>query len=697
AWLWRQLHDELERRGATSMSELQVRIGDLSEQLQRLTATLVEKRSWASQVRRTNLEQRQALNGWKLSVKRAGKGTGKRAPRLLADARRLMPVCQTAVPVWIMPLSRVVENFDPRRNRFDVVIIDEASQSDVMALVALYLGKQVVVVGDNEQVSPSAVGQDLDEVQKLIDEHLPGIPSHVHYDGQLSIYDMAQMSFEPICLREHFRCVSPIIQFSNHLSYNGKITPLRDASEVKRRPHTVVYRTPDTDGSLRQRELESLTVTSLLVAMTEQPEYAEATFGVIGMVGDDQAMRIDTFLRRFMSTTAYTQHKVQCGNPANFQGDERDVILLSMVDHNEGTGPLSLKSMGANDMFKKRFNVAASRARDQMWIVHSLNPDVDLKAEDLRLRLIQHAENPYALVNLMQQEQVRTESEFERLVLQMLVSAGYKVKTQWSVGAYRIDMVVEGAGKHLAVECDGDRYHTMDDLPQDMARQAILERLGWRFVRIRGSQFFRNPEAAMKPVFERLQKLGIPPEGTAGGEAFSDEQALELRDRVIRRAAELRREWANTPFDLGVVAPARGRRTERKPVPTRVEDKPASAVVLPADSPAKPTVQKEAPPTPKVSKKPAGGRAEDSKSLVVQTTLFPQPVASESTVVRFLQQLGTEYVDKRPIGGALWIVGGTELQPLVEKFRTIGVEFSFAPAGGRATAHRSAWFTKSPR
>ena len=400
-------------------------------------------------------------------------------------------------------------------------------------------------------------------MHKLIDEHLQGIPNHVQFDGQFSIYDLALTSFEPVCLREHFRCVSPIIQFSNHLSYHGKITPLRDASEVRLQPHTVAYRAPDTDGTMAQPELEALTVASLVVAATEQPEYADATLGVVGMVRDEQAMRIDTLLRRFMTTTAYAHHRVQCGNPAHFHGEERDVMFLAMVDHYDGTGPLTLRNEGAGDMFKKRFNVAASRARDQMWVVHSLNPDLDLKPGDLRLRLIQHAENPDALVNLMQQEQKRTESEFERLVLQKLVGAGYRVKTQWPVGAYRIDMVVEGAGRRLAVECDGDRYHTKDDLAQDMARQSILERLGWRFVRIRGSQFFRNPDQAMQPVFERLEKLEIPPVGAAEAEAPTDEQVGELKERVIRRAAELRGEWADARFDPVVVAGGRGRRTQR--------------------------------------------------------------------------------------------------------------------------------------
>ena len=92
-----------------------------------------------------------------------------------------------------------------------------------------------------------------------------------------------------------------------------------------------------------------------------------------------------------------------------------------------------------------------------------------------------------------------TESDFEKQVAGILMDAGYKVIPQWKVGSFRIDMVVEGNGKRLAVECDGDKWHTLDNLQDDMNRQAILERLGWSFVRIRGSQFYRDPQQAMIP------------------------------------------------------------------------------------------------------------------------------------------------------------------------------------------------------
>ncbi len=260
AWLWRQLSDELDRRGQVSLRDLQDKSDRCVQDIQIVTAELIERRSWAAQLHRTerNLRQKQALVGWLDTVKKIGKGTGIRVPKLKEEANRLMTECRGAVPVWIMPLSRVAESFDPRTTKFDVVIIDEASQADVMALLALYLAEKSIVVGDHEQVSPSAVGQDLGVVAHLIEEYLEGVPNHHLYDEKTSIYDLARQSFGgTIRLVEHFRCVPEIIQFSNQLSYDGGIRPLRDASKVALKPHVVAHRvtgalSPSRQGKYRR-------------------------------------------------------------------------------------------------------------------------------------------------------------------------------------------------------------------------------------------------------------------------------------------------------------------------------------------------------------------------------------------------------------------------------------------------------------
>lgn len=691
AWLWRQLYDELERRASTSLEEIQERIAHLSAELQRTTAELVEKKAWAAQVRRTTLEQRQALQGWKALMKRIGKGTGKRAPRLRAKARELIPMCQSAVPVWIMPLSRVVENFNPRHTHFDVVIIDEASQSDALALTAIYMGKQVIVVGDDEQVSPIAIGQDISETTYLIDEYLKGIPNAELYDGKLSIYDLAKASFAPICLREHFRCVSPIIQFSNHLSYHGKIKPLRDDSEVHRQPPTVAYHVQSTvlKGEINEEEVQ--TVASLLVAATQQPEYRDATFGVISMLSEDQTiLRIDELLRRHLPAEEYVRRRVQCGNAGQFQGDERDVIFLALLDAPTGSGPLPLREFGPDDRYKKRFNVAASRARDQLWVIHSMNPDIDLKPNDIRRRLIEHARDPLAFTRELQVQEQRTDSEFERLVLRRLMQAGYRVTPQWPVGAYRIDLVVEGGGKRLAIECDGDRWHPQEKLEEDMARQAILERLGWRFVRIRGSQFFRDPDKAMQAVFARLSALEIPAEGVLSTQLTAPSKAQageELKARIIRRAAELRQQWATQREEIPI-APVHSRvQAEKTPVAqayrTQATDYRHSRNQGAVNQKAAPVSNNQ----PVVS------------NVQMQSSVLPNDLPG---LIASLEKSGLTVIDRRDRQGGIWVVGGNELSSLMQSLATKGFHFKFYSRGvvstrGSKNTYLDGWHMKSAR
>jgi very-short-patch-repair endonuclease len=548
AWRWCVLSDEIERRTAIDPSALMAQIEQLDDDLRRVTAELVNRLAWASQLERTSLEQRQNLIGWMQAMSRVGRGTGKRAPRLLAAARDYMAQSRSAVPVWIMPLSRVVETFDFRTTRFDVVIIDEASQSDVLAMVALYLADQVVIVGDHEQVSPEAVGQRVEQFERLIDQFLRDIPNRELYDGRASIYDFGLSSFGGLVqLREHFRCVPEIIEFSNQLSYRGSILPLRDASDVRRRPHVIAERVAGhRDGMVNQAEADI--IVSTILAACEFEEYQDATFGVISMLEDRQGRLIDSMLRQRMSPAEFERRRVLVGSPPQFQGDERQVVFLSLVDSPTG-GPLPMRQ---DDRFKKRYNVAASRAQDQMWVVHSLDAERDLQPMDLRERLIRHAMSPTGVAQQIAQSAAKADSPFEEAVAADLIRAGYRIRAQHQVGAFRIDLVAQGENGRVAIECDGDRFHTREELARDLSRQALLERLGWRFVRIRGSEYFRDADRTMALVRERLEALGIRPDTTVTGD---EPPTSDLLDRVRARAAEIRLAWEATDEDFDDLNP----------------------------------------------------------------------------------------------------------------------------------------------
>src|SRR6202007_3223878 len=156
---------------------------------------------------------------------------------------------------------------------------------------------------------------------------------------QISIYDLARQSFGgTTCLVEHFRCVPEIIQFSNMVSYDGRIKPLRDESRVHLRPHTIAHRVSGSSRDGKINRQEALTIASLLAAAMEQPEYKKndadqpLSFGVVSLVGDEQAIEIHSLIRSHLSRERYERHRLLCGNAAQFQGDERDVMFISLVD-----------------------------------------------------------------------------------------------------------------------------------------------------------------------------------------------------------------------------------------------------------------------------------------------------------------------------------------------------------------------------
>jgi very-short-patch-repair endonuclease len=541
AWRLKQLQQALDARLASDYSKVQRAMDRARNDLQEVTGQYVEKLSWRYQLERTGLKERQALAGWQqLQAKLTKTGRGKLDAVRKREAKKLLATCKGAVPVWVMPLSKVFESFDLTSEKFDVVILDEASQSDVTALAAFAIARQIIVVGDKEQVTPQAVGQELQKVQGLIDELLYEVPNRMLYDGKTSVYHLAEQSFgETIRLVEHFRCVPDIIQFSNLLSYRGEIKPLREAASSPFEEHVIAHRVDGGRSVNKVNRQEALEVASLIAAMTEMKEYSKETVGVISLLGQEQAIVIDDLLQHHLRPEIYQGHRILCGSASQFQGDERGVIIISVVDSCEDP-PLNIRQ---TEDFKKIFNVAASRAQNQLWVVHSLNPATDLKPGDLRLRLIQHAENPYDILSSIQRANLKAESPFESLVMADLIRAGFRITPQWEVGAYRIDMIVEGKTQRIALECDGDRFHPAEKLADDIQRQLVLERLGWRFIRVRGSEYFRDPAKAMTRIISELEAFGIERLGAATTTKSRPRESSALRRSLIERAIQLRLAW----------------------------------------------------------------------------------------------------------------------------------------------------------
>lgn len=744
AWMWKQYYGIIQEILAEPYGQLQEKSISLSKEYRRTTALYAEKSAWYHLLLTTegNTSLRQSLQGWKQTVKKIGKGTGKNAPRYRAKARAEMAKCQMAVPAWIMPIGKALESLNPQTNQFDIVIVDEASQSDISSLAILYMGKKLIIVGDDKQVSPMAIGMQVDQINHLQEMHLSNkIPNAHLYDSKTSIYDIAATTFQPLMLREHFRCVPEIIQFSNYLSYDFKIKPLRDSSSSKLLPAVVNYRVQNGERIGKTNPNEAKAIIALLQACMEQPEYAGKTFGIISMLGEEQVKKIQEELYKNIDLKECTQRKILCGNAANFQGDERDVIFLSLVDSASGDGPLAKRSFGVDDSDRKRYNVAASRAKDQLWVVDSLDPASDLKSGDLRKMLIDFSLNPQSINIQNAKIEEQADSPFEAAVARYLTVRGYHLVQQWEVGAYRLDLVALCREKKIAIECDGERYHSGEDqIRADMERQTILERLGWRFIRIRGSEYYRNPEQTMERVVAELTKAGIAPEAADSDPETTHNRETELLQRVKRRAyailhhgeeeptinpATVAAALASTPTVPEAELPepkapqvpsaepkvALSAVLETKQQTAYVEEKriqqPAAAIPSkPASVPeaqlrlqglstTKPKAAPKTPPKTKPKTVPAKKSKPDAKQPEMeQLGLFddsePQPQADE--ILSLLENAGVPYVDKREKGGALWMIGGPELSEIAKKAKALGYNFTYKKEGGQATRRTPGWW-----
>lgn len=205
-------------------------------------------------------------------------------------------------------------------------------------------------------------------------------------------------------------------------------------------------------------------------------------------------------------------------------------MFLSMVSAANDRGAAL-----SRDTFAQRFNVAASRARDRMYLVRSLELDQLSDKDILRRGLITHFSTPFRNdEEAVKDFRSRCESPFECEVYDQLTRRGFRVVPQVKVGNYRIDMVVEGANdERLAIECDGDRYHGVDKWADDMQRQRILERAGWVFWRCFASAYVRRSAMILEDLLNTLRERGIEP---VSGENIPQSVHCEFR-RV--RASEL--------------------------------------------------------------------------------------------------------------------------------------------------------------
>lgn len=524
AWSWAATASWIRDRSTVDVNTLQESYTQVEDEIRAKVTTLAAIRAWSKAVDRLGPRQRADLMQYAQLVQGFGKTGGKYRERKLANIKDAMQRCRPAVPVWIMPLYRISQSFRVDADLFDVVIVDEASQAGMDATFLQYLAPKMVVIGDDKQVSPYGVGVDQAQLQALARQYLFDDRYRASWeDPNRSLFDEARMRFgDLVTLVEHRRCVPDIIGFSNRIAYepdNIRLIPVRQTGTDALRPICPVF---VEDGYYRGNNVNPAEVEAIVEQVEKclaDERYDHMTFGVISLTGAYQAAAIDEELRKRIDPREWEARDLRCGTAADFQGSERDVMFLSMVatlEESRRYAPLT------GNKYVQQFNVAASRAKDQMWVFHSIRPEELTNKEDMRFQLLDYC---YAVSRRgtdvgdgrssspVPEDRIVPpfESLFEQRVHNRIYDRGHVVIPQYESGYRRIDLVVVGGHSKLAVECDGDHWHGPEQYERDLVRQRELERCGWKFFRVRESEFNIDPAMALGPLWDLLETEEIWP------------------------------------------------------------------------------------------------------------------------------------------------------------------------------------------
>ena len=472
--------------------------------------------------------------------------------------RKLMQQAGRAVqaikPVFMMSPLSVASFLPPGAVEFDLVVFDEASQvKPVDALGAVARGKQLVVVGDSKQLPPTSFFDSLTGAGEASDEE------NVTTDIQ-SILELCKARQMPErMLRWHYRSLhQSLIAASNHLFYNDALV-IFPSPGGQGQLGLVYHHLPHTHyerGTTRTNPQEAAAVAEAVLRHARTTP--KLTLGVVAFsTAQRQAIQDALEIRRKQqpeTETFFNRHPHEpffIKNLENVQGDERDVILISIGYGRTKDGHLAM-NFGplSSEGGARRLNVLITRAKQRCEVFTNLTGD------DLDVSRVQNQDKKtggvaalkeflgfaqHGKFNQNEETTREMESPFEEAVHRALTRRGYTVRPQIGSQGFYIDLVVvdpDQPGRYaLGIECDGAMYHSARSArDRDRLRQTVLENVGWRLHRIWSTDWFRDParetDRAVAAIEEarRFAALDQPDEP-------EEEVAVEISTTSLAREA----------------------------------------------------------------------------------------------------------------------------------------------------------------
>ena len=447
---------------------------------------------------------------------------------------------QALKPCFMMGPQAVAQYLTPGVIKFDLIIMDEASQlKPEEAIGSIARGGQLVVVGDPKQLPPTSF------FSRMSQDGDGGDDQFTTTDAE-SILDVCSSHFRPTrSLRWHYRSQHhSLIAFSNQSFYRGKLiifpSPYGQGGKLGVRAVYLADAIYENQTNLREAKR---VVDAVVEHIATRPNESLGIVTLNIKQRDLIAELLEERLRSVRGADTYRENWITEGAPLfiknleNVQGDERDAIIISTTFGKppgssavrQNFGPISRQGGW------RRLNVLFTRAKRSIALYTSMRPEdivMDGTTPDGTKALRNYLE--YARTGSLatvEETGREADSDFEISVMDMLKQRGYEVTPQLGVAGYRIDIAVkhpDSQGSYLAaIECDGATYHSaMSVRDRDRIRQEILESLGWRgrIWRIWSTDWFRTPRQETEKLISFLEDLreSWKPEH-ASGEAWIEE------------------------------------------------------------------------------------------------------------------------------------------------------------------------------
>lgn len=440
-------------------------------------------------------------------------------------AHRAGAALQALKPVWMMSPTSIAQFIRPGSLKFDLLIVDEASQMRPEFSVSCILrGDQFVVVGDANQLPPSdhfqVAGADVDG-----DDDDVGVDA-----GTESILDLANQRFRTKPrLKWHYRSQhESLIQFSNREFYQRDLVvfPSPTANDddllgVKCLYAPSIHADTIYESSINQREAE-LIIEHAFGLMQTHPE---RSIGIVAMNAKQTELIQNEFdrliveeerVRKYVESFEGTIDEFFIKNLENVQGDERDIILISTV-YGPGKDGNVRQNFGLmnREVGWRRLNVLVTRAKMSCRLITSLRPD-DVKVTENSSRGVlafkSYLTYAHGGAHYEDASGGETDSDFEIFVADALRGAGYEVVYQVGVENFRIDLGIRHEscpiGFIAGIECDGAPYHTgLSVRDRDHIRQTVLENLGWNIYRVWSTDWFADPARETAKLLTWLERI----------------------------------------------------------------------------------------------------------------------------------------------------------------------------------------------